>query len=68
MSLKALRSAERAGVREKRRKIRQMQKAELEKYIGGLWGVVRTNPEKEYAVRVFMRLSDGGIARKTRVF
>jgi hypothetical protein len=45
-----------------------MPKAELEKYIGGLWGVVRTNPEKEYAVQVFMRRSDGGIARKTRVF
>ena len=68
MSLKALRSAEKADVREKRRKIRQMPKAELEKYIGGLWGVARTNPEKKYAAQVLLRRSDGGIAQKIRVF
>ena len=68
MSLEALRSAKKADVRKKRRKIRQMPKAELEKYIGGLWGVARTNPLKKYAAQELLLRSDGGLAQKIRVF
>jgi|TARA_R110000851_G_scaffold307706_1_gene466373 ABC-type uncharacterized transport system ATPase subunit len=51
-----------------RAKLEGMPTDELQKHIGDLSGTVRTNPKKNMATRVFLRRSDGGIARKTRVF
>ena len=51
-----------------REKLRRMPTPELRAQIGDLPGTVRTNRKKDTAVRVFLRRSDGGIARNTKVF
>ena len=72
MSLKELKSfVEKQKKRERaiyKKKLERMPTPELQKHIGDLSGTVNTNPKKDTAVRVFLRRSDGGIARNTRVF
>ena len=51
-----------------REKLRRMPTPKLKEHIGDLSGTVRTNPKKNTATLVFLSRSDGGIARKTRVF
>jgi len=72
MSLKELKSFVKKQKKRERvlykEKLERMSKDELQKHIGDLSGTVRTNPKKDTAIRVFLRRSDGGIARNTRVF
>jgi hypothetical protein len=51
-----------------RKKLRGMPKVELQEHLKDLPGTVRTNPNLNMATFEFLRRSDGGVARTTRVF
>jgi len=50
------------------KKLGKMSRGDLQKHLKALPGTVRTNPNLNMATLEFLRRSDSGVARKTRVF